>query len=240
MRLRRDDVRRALVDHMAVDREGSLIGSRLIGKFDLMFPLGDPPDYEPDPSSSIAAVAEREGRAPAEVAYDLMLENDGRALLYLPTLNYTGGTLDSVGEQLAHPASVAGLSDGGAHVGTICDVSFPTTLLQWWGATARPAGCPSSCSSTSRPAPRPKRSACSTVACVAPGYRADLNVIDFDRLALRSPEIHHDLPAGGRRLLQRADGYRHTFVAGTEIRGDGESTGATPGRLVRGARPDPS
>ena len=225
---------------MAVDREGSLIGSRLIGKFDLMFPLGDPPDYEPDPSSSIAAVAEREGRAPAEVAYDLMLENDGRGLLYLPTLNYTGGTLDSVGEQLAHPASVAGLSDGGAHVGTICDVSFPTTLLQWWGRD-RPTGrLP-----VELLVHKQTRATAETVGLldrglVAPGYRADLNVIDFDRLALRAPEIHHDLPAGGRRLLQRADGYRHTFVAGTEIRSDGESTGATPGRLVRGARPDPS
>jgi N-acyl-D-aspartate/D-glutamate deacylase len=240
VRLRRDDVRRALVDHMAVDREGSLIGSRLIGKFDLMFPLGDPPDYEPDPSSSIAAVAAREGRAPAEVAYDLMLENDGRALLYLPTLNYTGGTLDSVGEQLAHPASVAGLSDGGAHVGTICDVSFPTTLLQWWGRD-RPTGrLPVELLVHKQTRATAEAVGLLDRGLVAPGYRADLNVIDFDRLALRAPEIHHDLPAGGRRLLQRADGYRHTFVAGAEIRADGESTGATPGRLVRGARPDPS
>ena len=169
-----------------------------------------------------------------------MLENDGRGLLYLPTLNYTGGTLDSVGEQLAHPASVAGLSDGGAHVGTICDVSFPTTLLQWWGRD-RPTGrLP-----VELLVHKQTRATAETVGLldrglVAPGYRADLNVIDFDRLALRAPEIHHDLPAGGRRLLQRAEGYRHTFVAGTEIRADGESTGATPGRLVRGARPDPS
>ena len=163
-----------------------------------------------------------------------------RGLLYLPTLNYAGGTLDSVGEQLAHPASVAGLSDGGAHVGTICDVSFPTTLLQWWGRD-RPTGrLP-----VELLVHKQTRATAETVGLldrglVAPGYRADLNVIDFDRLALRAPEIHHDLPAGGRRLLQRADGYRHTFVPGTEIRADGESTGATPGRLVRGARPDPS
>jgi N-acyl-D-aspartate/D-glutamate deacylase len=239
-RLRRDEVRRNLIDHMAVDREGSLIGSRLIGKFELMFPLGDPPDYEPDPAASVAAVAEREGRTAADVAYDLMLESDGRGLLYLPTLNFAGGTLDSVGGQLAHPASVSGLSDGGAHVGTICDVSFPTTLLQWWGRD-RPTGrLP-----VELLVHKQTRATAETVGLrdrglVAPGHRADLNVIDFDRLALRAPEIHHDLPAGGRRLLQRADGYRHTFVAGAEIRSDGESTGATPGRLVRGAQPDPS
>ncbi len=239
-RLRRDDVRRALIDDMTVDREGSLIGSRLIGKFDLMFPLGDPPDYEPDPAGSVSAVAEREGRAPAEVAYDLMLENDGRGLLYLPTLNFAGGSLDSVGGQLAHPASVAGLSDGGAHVGTICDVSFPTTQLQWWGRD-RPTGrLP-----VELLVHKQTRATAATVGLLdrgllAPGYRADVNVIDFDRLTLHAPEIHHDLPAGGRRLLQRADGYRHTFVAGTEIRHDGESTGATPGRLIRGAQPDPA
>jgi N-acyl-D-aspartate/D-glutamate deacylase len=237
-RLRRDDVRRALIDDMTVDREGSLIGSRLIGKFDLMFPLGDPPDYEPDPAGSVAAVAARQGRAPAEVAYDFMLENEGRGLLYLPTLNFAGGSLDAVGGQLAHPASVSGLSDGGAHVGTICDVSFPTTLLQWWGRD-RPAGrLP-----VELLVNKQTRATAETVGLLdrgllAPGYRADVNVIDFDRLALHAPEIHHDLPAGGRRLLQRADGYRHTFVAGTEIRCDGESTGATPGRLVRGAQPD--
>jgi N-acyl-D-aspartate/D-glutamate deacylase len=240
IRLRRDEVRRALIDDMTVDREGSLIGSRLIGKFDLMFPLGDPPDYEPDPADSVAAMAARDGPTPAEVAYDLMLENDGRGLLYLPTLNFAGGSLDSVAGQLAHPASVSGLSDGGAHVGTICDVSFPTTLLQWWGRD-RPTGrLP-----VELLVNKQTRATAETVGLLdrgllAPGYRADVNVIDFDRLALHAPEIHHDLPAGGRRLLQRADGYRHTFVAGTEIRSDGESTGATPGRLVRGGQPDPS
>jgi N-acyl-D-aspartate/D-glutamate deacylase len=239
-RLRRGEVRRSLLDHMTVDRDGSLIGSRLIGKFELMFPLGDPPDYEPDPSTSVAVIADREGRPAAEVAYDLMLENDGRALLYMPTLNYVGGSLDSVGQQLAHPASVSGLSDGGAHVGTICDVSFPTTLLQWWGRD-RPSGrLPLELLVNKQ-----TRATAETVGLLdrgvlAPGYRADINVIDFDRLNLRPPEIHHDLPAGGRRLLQRAEGYQHTFVAGTEIRGDGESTGATPGRLVRGAQSDPA
>jgi N-acyl-D-aspartate/D-glutamate deacylase len=239
-RLRRPDVRRALLDDMAVDRHGSLIGSRLIDKFHLMYPLGDPPDYEPHPSTSVAAIAVREGRSPAEVAYDLMLTDDGHGLLYLPALNFVNGSLESVGKQVAHPASVAGLSDGGAHVGTICDVSFPTTLLQWWGRD-RPSGrLP-----IELLVHKQTRATAETVGLhdrglLAPGYRADVNVIDFDRLRLRAPEIHHDLPAGGRRLLQRAEGYMHTFVAGVEIRRDGESTGARPGRLVRGAQPDPA
>ncbi|MGI9028507.1 MAG: N-acyl-D-amino-acid deacylase family protein [Ilumatobacteraceae bacterium] len=238
--LRRPEVRQALLDHMRVDRELSMIGGRLIAKFELMFPLGDPPDYEPDPSTSVAARAAREGRSPAEVAYDLMLEDDGRGLLYLPTLNYVNGSLDGVGEQLAHPASVAGLSDGGAHVGTICDVSFPTTLLQWWGRD-RPTGrLP-----VEQLVHKQTQATAQTVGLLdrgvlAAGHRGDVNVIDFEALALHRPEIHHDLPAGGRRLLQRADGYLHTFVAGTEIRADGQSTGATPGRLIRGAQPAPT
>ncbi len=238
-RLRRDDVRRSLIDQMATDPKGSVTSGRLISRFEMMFPLGDPPVYEPDPESSIAATARREGRPPAEVAYDLLLQRDGRAMLYLPFANYVNGSLDSVGRQLAHPASVAGLSDGGAHVGTICDVSFPTSLLQWWGRD-RPSGrLP-----IELLVRKQTRATAETVGLLdrgllAPGYRGDINVIDFDRLRLHVPEFAYDLPAGGRRLLQRADGYLHTFVAGTEIRTDGESTGATPGRLVRGAQPDP-
>jgi N-acyl-D-aspartate/D-glutamate deacylase len=201
-----------------------------------MFRLGDPPNYEPDPADSAAATAEREGREPIDVAYDWLLENDGRALIYQPILNWAGQNLDVIGEMLRHSASVPGLSDGGAHVGTICDVSFPTTLLQWWGRD-RPKGripvesiIAKQCRLTARTVGLHDRGV------IAPGMRADLNVIDFDGLRLHAPEMVRDLPAGGRRVLQRATGYRHTFVAGTEVMADGESTGATPGRLVRGAR----
>jgi N-acyl-D-aspartate/D-glutamate deacylase len=240
-RLRRDDVRRTLLDQRDQDAKNrDVIGGRLINRFDMMFPLGDPPDYEPDPRASIAKTAEREGRSAAEVAYDVMLGNDAKAMLYLPSLNYVNGSLDAVGGQLAHPASVVGLSDGGAHVGTICDVSFPTSLLQWWGRDRPKGRLP-----VELLVRKQTRATAETVGLLdrgllAPGYRGDVNVIDFDALRLHAPEFRYDLPAGGRRVIQRADGYLNTFVAGTEIRADGESTGATPGRLVRGAQSDPA
>ena len=232
--MRNPEVRRAIIDGAAVS--DTVLGSRAIHRFTHMFRLGDPPNYEPDPADSAAATAEREGREPIDVAYDWLLENDGRALIYQPILNWAGQNLDVIGEMLRHPASVPGLSDGGAHVGTICDVSFPTTLLQWWGRD-RPKGripvesiIAKQCRLTARTVGLHDRGV------IAPGMRADLNVIDFDGLRLHAPEMARDLPAGGRRVLQRATGYRHTFVAGTEVMADGESTGATPGRLVRGAR----
>jgi len=239
--LRRDDVRRTLLEQTQGDaRAKDVVGGRLIGRFDMMFPLGDPPVYEPDPRSSIAAMAEREGRTPAEVAYDVMLANEGKTMLYLPSLNYVNGSLDAVGEQLAHPASVVGLSDGGAHVGTICDVSFPTSLLQWWGRDRPNGRLP-----VELLVHKQTRATAETVGLLdrgllAPGYRGDVNVIDFEALRLHAPEFRYDLPAGGRRVIQQAEGYLHTFVAGTEIRGGNESTGATPGRLVRGAQDGPS
>jgi N-acyl-D-aspartate/D-glutamate deacylase len=238
-RMRRPEVREAILGQMTIDRNG-VLGSRAIHQFAIMFRLGDPPNYEPEASDSVKATAGRDGREPADVAYDWIIEDDGKALLYLPTLNYAAGNLDVVREMLLHPAAVPGLSDGGAHVGTICDVSFPTTLLQWWGRD-RPTGrIP-----IETLIAKQSRMTAETVGLhdrgvIAPGYRADLNVIDFDRLRLHAPEVVHDLPAGGRRLLQRADGYRHTFVRGVEIMHNGESTGATPGGLVRGAQGAPA
>jgi N-acyl-D-aspartate/D-glutamate deacylase len=237
-RMRRPDVRRSILDGARVDEHG-VLGSRVIAWWPHMFRLGDPPDYEPDPAGSAAATAERHGCSPAEVAYDWLLEDGGRALLYVPTLNWANGNLDCVRDMLLHPAAVPGLSDGGAHVGTICDVSFPTTLLQWWGRD-RPDGripvetlIAKQCRMTAETVGLRDRGV------LAPGYRADINVIDHEHLRLHVPEIVRDLPAGGKRLLQRATGYRHTFVAGTEIVADGESTGATPGRLIRGEQAAP-
>jgi len=232
--MRDPDLRARIIDGARV--EDTKLGSRAIQRYRYIFQLGDPPNYEPDEADSVAATAARLGIEPAELAYDWLLDDDGRALLYQPILNWAGKNLDAVGEMLRHPASVPGLSDGGAHVGTICDVSFPTTLLQWWGRD-RPTGrialetlIAKQCRMTAETVGLGDRGV------LAPGKRADINVIDFDGLRLHAPEIAHDLPAGGARLLQRATGYAHTFVAGTEIMAAGESTGATPGRLVRGAR----
>ena len=238
-RLRRPEVRRAVVDGAVVDKDGKL-GSRVIAWYPQMFRLGDPPNYEPDPSDSVAATAEREGRDPAEVAYDWLLERDGHALLYVPSLNWADGNLDCVRDMLLHPASIPGLSDGGAHVGTICDVSFPTTLLQWWGRDRPHGRIPVETLVAKQSRMTAAALGLLDRGVLAPGYRADVNVIDFDRLRLHAPEFVSDLPAGGKRMLQRATGYRHTFVAGTEIMADGEPTGATPGRLVRGAQGAPA
>jgi N-acyl-D-aspartate/D-glutamate deacylase len=237
--LRRDEVRRALIDHAVNDPKGSVTSGRLINRYEMMFALGDPPNYEPTPDQSLAARAEREGRSAAEVAYDVLLGNDGHALLYLPFANYVDGSISSVGQQLAHPASVAGLSDGGAHVGTICDVSFPTSLLQWWGRDRPDGRLPIELLVHKQTQATAETVGLLDRGVLAPGYRGDVNVIDFEALRLHSPEFAYDLPAGGRRLLQRADGYLHTFVAGEEIRTNGESTGATPGKLIRGAQDAP-
>lgn len=238
--LRDPAVRREIIDRTVVDRSGGISGGKSVGDFTRMYALGAVPNYEPDPSNSVTAIAGRTGREPAEVAYDLMLDDDGRAFLYQPILNYARGNLDAVRAQLAHPASIPGLSDGGAHVGMICDSSFPSTLLQWW-CRDRPDGrmriqdaVAMQCRWTAEAVGLYDRGV------LAPGYLADINVIDFDDLALAIPEVLRDLPAGGRRIVQRAHGYRHTFKSGVEIMRDGVRTTATPGKLLRGARPAPA
>jgi N-acyl-D-aspartate/D-glutamate deacylase len=205
-----------------------------------LFELGDHPDYEPAADSSIAARAARDGRDPVELLVDVLLRHDGRNLLYLPALNYFDGNLDAAAEMLAHPNTVPGLGDGGAHVGTIYDASFPTTLLSHW-TRDRQRHC-----RFSVPWVIHRHARCTAVAVgladrglLQPGYKADLNVIDLDAICLHRPPIVADLPAGGRRLLQRADGYRHTIVTGAVTRSDGEPTDQLPGRLVRHQRPDP-
>ena len=223
----------------AAERSRDKLGGNLIGRFDLLFEMADEPDYEPSLDSSIAAVAARRGVSAEEIALDAMLADDGHGLLYLPFLNYVDGNLDGCHEMLVHPHTVPGLADGGAHVGTICDGSFPTTLLAYWGRDRDHDRIPlpflvqRHCRDTARTVGLLDRGV------IAPGYRADLNVVDFDNLRLHKPEIVHDLPANGRRLLQRADGWRHTIVAGHETYRDGVATDALPGRLIRGAKPAP-
>jgi len=236
----RDPERRRRILELGVVQAPNLIGGALLDRFDLMFELGDPPDYEPDPEQTVARRAQREGRTAEELVYDLLVVDDGRGMLYLPFTNYVDGSLSGAREMLAHDFTVPGLSDGGAHVGTICDGSFPTTLLQHWVRDRAEGRLP-----VEHVVARQARATAEAVGLLdrgllRPGYRGDLNVIDLDGLRLHKPEMHHDLPAGGRRLLQRADGYVRTVVDGVVTYADGESTGALPGRLVRGARTDPA
>jgi N-acyl-D-aspartate/D-glutamate deacylase len=208
--------------------------------FERMFPFGDPPDYEPPRSASIAAAAARVGCTPAELAYDLLMEDGGRSFLFAPFANYAEFHLDACGEMLAHPDTIIGLGDGGAHVGTISDASFPTYALAHWGRDRSHGRFPLGWlvqQQTSRPA---RAVGLLDRGVVAPGLRADLNVIDVDRLRCERPTMAFDLPAGGRRLLQRATGYVATVVAGQPIAYDGEPTGALPGRLVRGPQAAPA
>ena len=212
----------------------------LLANFGKIFVLGDPPDYEPTEDKTVAAIAKNRGVSEVEVALDLMLENNGRGVLYFPFLNFADGNLDSTRTMLESNATLPGLSDGGAHVGMICDGSFPTTLLTHWGRDrARGNKLPLELLI--------KKQSCDTAHWVGlhdrgvlmPGYRADINVIDFDKLRLHLPEINYDLPAGGRRLMQRATGYTATLVAGEVTYLDGTPTDAKPGKLVRGAQTKP-
>ena len=198
-----------------------------------MFRLGESPNYEPPREESLFAESMRSGMTPMEVIYDALLENGGKQLLYFPVFNYAGFDLDVVHEMLSHPLALPGLSDGGAHVGTVCDASFPTFMLTHW-ARDRKRGRFSlervvkmMTHDTSRYIGLTDRGT------VTVGQRADLNVIDHDRLRLRRPELVADLPAGGKRLLQRADGYRATLVAGKPIVLEGVLTGERPGRVAR-------
>ncbi len=169
-----------------------------------------------------------------------MLENGGRGMLYVPFLNYSEGSLDAARDMIIHPLTVPGLSDGGAHVGMICDGSFPTTMLTHW-TRDRVRGPKLPLSDVIRMQTRDtaRLLGLNDRGVVKPGYRADLNVIDYQGLTLHAPEVAYDLPAGGRRLVQRATGYRATIVAGEVTYRDGEATGALPGRLIRGAQPAP-
>jgi N-acyl-D-aspartate/D-glutamate deacylase len=230
---------RVLAAH-AGEVEERKLGGRLIDRFNRMYELGDPPDYEPDPSTSFGARAKREGLTAIELVYDHLVSDGGRAFIYVPTLNWADGNLDAVGEMLAHPCTVPGLSDGGAHVGTICDGSFPTTLLQYWGRDRASGRLPLPDLVARHTSGTARTVGLNDRGMLAPGYRADINVIDFDNLAVRRPEMRYDLPAGGKRLLQGADGYLVTISRGEVIYENGTETGALPGRLVRGQQPAPA
>ena len=205
-----------------------------------MFAFGDPPDYSPEPDQTLGARAARLGINALELAYDTLLERDGQAMLYLPTMNFAAYNLDSTREMMLHPDTVIGLGDGGAHVARICDASLPTHMLAYW-TRDRATGRLPLAAAVRMLSDEPARAVgLADRGRIAPGYRGDLNVIDYDRLQLRAPRIERDLPAGGARLTQAADGYVATVKGGEVTYRDGRPTGALPGRLIRGAQPAPS
>jgi N-acyl-D-aspartate/D-glutamate deacylase len=209
--------------------------------WDRIYPMGAEPDYEPTPDASLAAIAAERGADPYALALDHMLTDGGRGMLYLPLLNYAQNTLDPAYQMLQHDCVVPGLSDGGAHVGMICDGSFPTTNIVHW-TRDRTRGPKLSLEHMVK---AQCRDTAETVGLydrglVVPGYRADLNIIDYGRLKLLAPQVAYDLPTGGRRLIQRAQGYTATVVAGEVTYRDGEPTDALPGRLLRGAQVAPA
>jgi N-acyl-D-aspartate/D-glutamate deacylase len=231
VRLRQPEVRAAILAELA---EGALV----FGAWDGIFPLGDPPDYDPGPERSLAALAGQRDRPPVEVAYDELLAGDGRGLLYLPFANYADRDFATIREMLLHPHTVPGLGDAGAHCGMICDGTMPTYLISHWGRDVEdPMPLEWLVSQQTRETAR--LVGLEDRGVVAPGHRADLNLIDVDQLGILVPEMVQDLPAGGTRYLQRATGYRATVCAGEVTFRDGEPTGALPGRLVRGAQPVP-
>ena len=236
--LKKPDVRaRILVDN---PDEALLPLTAMTRQYDVMFELGNPPRYEPEAGSSIADRAAREGRDPAEVAYDLMLNDDGKGMVYVAFGNWPGDSLEHVFEFFDDPDAVMGLGDGGAHYGLICDSSYPTFVLSHWARDR--AGRKLSIEQavramTSHPA---NIAGLKDRGIIAPGYKADINVIDHAKLNLLPPEIVDDLPGGGRRLDQRAIGYRAMLVSGEIITRDDLPTGTLPGRLVRGQQTAPT
>jgi N-acyl-D-aspartate/D-glutamate deacylase len=229
-RLRDPELRRKILAEEPAPALGMLVW-----QFERLFTLGDPPDYEPGPEKSIAAEAARRGVSPQELAYDRLLEQDGHALLYRPFLNYSAFSLDAVREMLLHEHTVPGLGDAGAHCGLICDGSFPTYLLSHWGrARTRGERIPIEALVKGQTADTAALVGLLDRGRLAPGMKADVNLIDFELLGMRPPEIVHDLPAGGKRLVQRATGYVATVCSGAVTFEEGASTGALPGKLVRG------
>jgi N-acyl-D-aspartate/D-glutamate deacylase len=212
--------------------EGSL--HRLVD-YRRMYPLGAVPDYEPAPESSVQRMAEARGVDPAELAMDLLAEDGGRTFLFVPFSNYADGDLNACGEMLAHPDTVFGLGDGGAHVGIISDASFPTYALSHWARDRSHGRMPVGWVVEQLTRATARAVGLTDRGVLSEGRRADLNVIDFDHLRCEAPVMAYDLPAGGKRLVQGARGYRATIVAGEITYQEGEPTGALPGQLVRAA-----
>lgn len=230
--MRDPNMRRTLVEEASSGKGNTLIRytpSRL-------FPMGEQPDYGKNPDNSVQAIADKTDQNVYDLIYDLLLEEEGANLLFFAAVNYFDHNFDAIREMLSDPAAIVGIGDGGAHVGSISDASFPTTSLTMWGLKDTETGLslPDIIRrQTSEPA---KAVELFDRGVIAPGMKADLNIIDIDRLSVKRPYVAYDLPAGAKRLLQRADGYVATIVSGVVTYRNGEATGALPGRLVRGSQ----
>ncbi len=215
--------------------------SFLMTAFHKMYEMGNPPNYEPDPQYSVEAIAKRDGKDPREVALDIMLQDDGQALIFFPLMNYLHGDLEDVRTMLIHPHTTFGLGDAGAHCGVLCDASFPSTWLTHWGRDrTRGPKLPLEWIIKKMTKDSANLLGICDRGTLEPGMRADVNVIDFDNLVLHAPEMVFDLPAGGKRLIQRTDGYTASIVKGQVAFREGEPTGVLNGSLIRGAQPRPA
>ena len=229
-RMREPETRKRILSEEDLVPMPSYIGMGL----DRIFELGDPPEYEPAPEASVAADALRHGVDPYDHLYDLLLRRDGHELLMRPLVGYSDLNMDPIREMLLHPATVLGIGDGGAHVSVICDASTPTFMLSHWVRDrSRGPKLPIETVIHKMTANNAELYGLADRGTIAPGMRADLNVIDMARIALRAPEFRHDLPSGAPRLVQEAVGYTATIVAGTVTRQNDADTGARPGALVR-------
>jgi N-acyl-D-amino-acid deacylase len=207
----------------------------LTQSFHKMYALGTQPNYEPAQENSVASIAKRDGLSPLEVAYDMLMANDGKGIVYFPSFNYAYNDLSQLHTQLQHPRTMMSLADGGAHCGYICDVSMPTFMLTHW-ARDRQRGptLPLELMVRRQTSDTAKIYGMNDRGLLRSGYLADINIIDFAKLSLPPPYVAFDLPAGGRRLVQTAHGYLATLKRGEVIMQNGERTGALPGKLVRG------
>ncbi|MEL0227351.1 MAG: amidohydrolase family protein [Gammaproteobacteria bacterium] len=208
----------------------------IVQSYEKMFKLGEPANYEPDPKDSFQSLSETSNRTAQEIAYDAMLEKEGRALIYHPLFNYQPGDLSLVEKMLKHPYTISGLGDAGAHCGAISDASFPTTLVQHWSRDRdRGEKLPLKTVIKMQTSETASLLGINDRGILEEGYKADINIIDYEKLTLHEPEIINDLPAGGRRLVQKASGYDYTIVSGAVAFIKGEATGVLNGKLIRNA-----
>lgn len=236
-RLRDPAVRAQLTDMAALmgSAQYDTRSAYLTQSFHKMYALGAEPDYEPPQSQSIAAIAQRDGRTPLEVAYDMLMGLDGKGIVYFPSFNYAYNDLSQLHTELQHPRTMMSLADGGAHCGYICDVSMPTYMLTHWARDrSRGPTLPLELMVQRQTRDTARIYGLNDRGLLQPGYIADINIIDFDRLRIPPPFVAFDLPAGGRRLVQTAEGYQATLKAGETIMEAGQRTGALPGKLLRG------